>query len=134
MSFVLDESKQTLRSGESLHSAIEAMQKLGVEALLLNCGSPETIDRAMPELIKSFKCTGAYANFFTSVEALEAGGTVECLTEREDMSALRYTRYGLQWAEAGARILGGCCGVDPQHIHDLHDALIKAGHEITYKI
>lgn len=134
VSFVLAESQQTLRSGESLRTAIDEMHKLSVDAVLINCGSPESIDGAMPELIKSFTCTGAYANIFTSVEKLEAGGTVEHMQERKDMCAQRYNSYGLKWAEAGARILGGCCGIGPEHIQGLHDALIEAGHEITYKL
>jgi S-methylmethionine-dependent homocysteine/selenocysteine methylase len=134
VSFVLGDNKQALRSGESLRSAIDEMQKLNVDAILVNCGSPETIDGAMPELIKNVKYTGAYANIFTSVEKLEVGGTVEHLQERQDMCAQRYNSYGLKWAEAGARILGGCCGIGPEHIQGLHDALIEAGHEITHKI
>jgi 5-methyltetrahydrofolate--homocysteine methyltransferase len=34
--------------------------------------------------------------------------------------------YGLQMHEAGARIVGACCGSSPDHLHAMHDALAAA--------
>lgn len=34
-----------------------------------------------------------------------------------------FTEYGLKLAEAGARLIGGCCGTTPEHIKSLSDAL-----------
>lgn len=34
-----------------------------------------------------------------------------------------FTEYGVKLAEAGARLIGGCCGTTPEHIKALSDAL-----------
>ncbi|AHY46013.1 Homocysteine S-methyltransferase [Rubrobacter radiotolerans] len=34
-----------------------------------------------------------------------------------------FTEYGVKLAEAGARLIGGCCGTTPEHIKSLADAL-----------
>ncbi|MGI8650954.1 MAG: bifunctional homocysteine S-methyltransferase/methylenetetrahydrofolate reductase, partial [Rubrobacter sp.] len=34
-----------------------------------------------------------------------------------------FTEYGVKLAEAGARLIGGCCGTTPEHIKSLSDAL-----------
>jgi len=30
-----------------------------------------------------------------------------------------YGEYALRWRDAGARIIGGCCGTSPEHIRHL---------------
>jgi|TARA_R110002126_G_scaffold13118_7_gene57222 S-methylmethionine-dependent homocysteine/selenocysteine methylase len=129
--FALDERTNNLRSGETLQDAIAAMNALNVDAILLNCASPKTIGKNLKNVITSTKNAGAYANAFESVEALAAGGSVECLIERRDISPEEYAAYCLNWVDAGARIIGGCCAIGPGYIAQLHDALIQKGHHIT---
>ena len=58
--------------------------------LLINCSIPEAIESAFITLSSNFECVGAYANGFTSVDALEPGGTVESLHARKDLDPKNY--------------------------------------------
>lgn len=120
---VKDDGSQTLRSGEPLVDALAALDGLGAEAILLNCSIPEAIDTALPSLANLGVPFGAYANGFTSIEALKPGGTVDALQARTDLSPARYSDYAEGWVEQGATIIGGCCEVGPDHIRELSKRL-----------
>jgi 5-methyltetrahydrofolate--homocysteine methyltransferase len=36
--------------------------------------------------------------------------------------------FAVQMRDAGARIVGACCGSSPDHLRAMHDALIPATH------
>ena len=36
-----------------------------------------------------------------------------------------YLREAEGWVEAGARLIGGCCGIGPEHIRLLSENLMK---------
>jgi len=128
ISFTLDDNApDCLRSGETLSDAIASVSPLGVHAVTVNCSMPETVSRAMPGLAAAFPVTGGYANGFQSVDALEAGGTVAGLKAREDLTPQAYAAYAMDWVDAGAAIIGGCCEVGPAHIAALKDALMQKG-------
>ena len=131
---IQDNLESKLRSGESLKEAIESIKDLGVSAILINCSIPEAIDSAFDTLHSNFKSVGAYANGFTSVDSLEPGGTVDTLQTRKDLDPKNYTNFALGWIESGAKIIGGCCEVGPDHISHLSDSIIKAGYNISDKI
>ena len=129
VSFTLDDRNPfVLMSGENLSEAIKEMKQLSVEAIMINCSMPETVSQALPLLIGSFQKVGAYANAFQSVESLRAGGTVESLKGRKDLTPDLYLDYALKWLDMGASIIGGCCEVGPRHIKAIHLELIKKGY------
>lgn len=132
VSFTLDdENPDCLRSGETLADAVKAVAPLGVDAVTVNCSMPETISAAMPALVKMFPNVGGYANGFQSIDALDAGGTTAGLKARKDMTPETYAAYALEWAQAGASIIGGCCEVGPDHIAEMDRVLRAAGYGIT---
>jgi len=126
-----DHGAPRLRSGETIADADGALGDLQVAARLLNCCRPEAIAAALPELIALGGPVGAYANGFTSVEALKHGGTVDVLHARHDLDPQAYADQAIGWVEAGAGIVGGCCEVGPAHIAALRDKLTRAGHQIS---
>jgi len=123
-----DDLSNTLRSGESLEDAIEQLTKTQIKALMINCCFPEAIDNALPILRQCGLQFGAYANGFTSIDALAPGTTVDGLMARKDLTPEAYSAHALQWADAGATIVGGCCEIGPAHISHLSDSLLKAGY------
>ncbi|MDX8434924.1 homocysteine S-methyltransferase family protein [Mesorhizobium abyssinicae] len=126
-----DHGTPRLRSGETIAAASSALGDLPVAARLVNCCRPEAVSAALPELIALGGPVGAYANGFTSIEALKHGGTVDVLHARHDLDPQAYADQAIGWVEAGALIVGGCCEVGPAHIAALRDRLDEAGQRIS---
>ncbi|ASJ73060.1 Homocysteine S-methyltransferase [Granulosicoccus antarcticus IMCC3135] len=125
-----DNRPEYLRSGELLSEAIETLQEIPLQALLLNCSRPETITSAWETFRSGSRVpVGAYGNGFTSIDALQPGGTVSTLEARNDLGPDAYADMAMAWVEQGATLVGGCCEVGPSHIACLRDRLqaYKAG-------
>ena len=109
----------TLRSGEQLSEAIEYLRETDVSGVLLNCSIPEVIGPALL-LIKALRkhlTIGAYANSFIPIdENHKANSTFQSL---RSVSEQAYLHHAQNWYEAGARIIGGCCGIGPSHIAEI---------------
>ena len=108
--------KAVLRSGEPVEEVVAAVEDLPIAGLLLNCSNPEAIDLALPILKTSVHSFGAYANGFTSINALQPGGTVDALSPRQDLGPEAFAKWAMGWVDAGASYIGGCCEVSPAHI------------------
>ena len=133
VSFTLEDSIPTsepvLRSGEPVVEAVTAMSEIGVDAILFNCCQLEVITKAI-QVTRSKLISlnaekieiGAYANAFSprpkNVMANDELGVV-----REDMSPSVYLNWAQQWQQEGATLIGGCCGIGPDHITLLSEKL-----------
>lgn len=127
-----EERAATLRSGEPLPDAIAALGDSDVEAVLVNCSSPEAVGRCMAALGADGRPYGGYANGFTPFERGHAlGKTVEDLTGRTDLGPAQYADHVMRWVADGATIVGGCCETGPAHITEIARRLLAAGHEIV---
>ncbi|MDE0255072.1 MAG: homocysteine S-methyltransferase family protein [Rhodospirillaceae bacterium] len=126
-----DADGTVLRSGEPVADGAFAALDAGASAILINCSIPEAVSRALPALADIGAPLGAYANGFVSVEALEPGGPFDVLEARDDLGPEAYALYALDWAAAGATILGGCCEIGPAHIAELGRRLRLEGYEVT---
>ncbi len=125
-----DDASITLRSGQPLSDALALLRERNAEAVMINCCYPETVDSVIDALSRSSLTFGAYANGFKSVEPLTLGTTVDLLDYRADLTAERYTQHAMSWVEKGAKIIGGCCEISPQHIAHLHVRLQEKGYKI----
>ncbi|WP_172833137.1 homocysteine S-methyltransferase family protein [Pseudomonas asplenii] len=113
-----------LRSGEPVAEAIEAVAGLGVGAVLFNCSQPEVIGaavdvaRSVIERLSADIAIGAYANAFPPQpkEAKANDGLDEL---REDLDPPGYLVWARDWQQRGASLIGGCCGIGPEHIAEL---------------
>jgi homocysteine S-methyltransferase len=92
---------------------------------LLNCSIPEAIGAGLPLVAATGVQCGAYANGFTSIKALQPGGTVDGLVARTDLAPDTYADHVDGWIAAGATIVGGCCEVGPAHINEIAKRLGK---------
>lgn len=116
---VSDADGTKLRSGEPLVEALDLLE--GVDALLINCSSPERVTEAI-DVIKTVDMPfGAYANGFTKITESfrKVGATVSELSARQDLSPEVYATFAEDWAKKGATIIGGCCEISPAHIKEL---------------
>ncbi len=128
----LGDDGPALRSGESVATARAALEGLPVAAVLANCCPPESISRAMPELVASGLPAGGYANGFVRIPGtFLPGRTREQLATRTDLGPEAYAGFAMGWIAVGARIVGGCCEVGPGHVARLRDEIGAAGHDIV---
>lgn len=67
VSWSLQDNATNLRSGETIEEAAAMLDKLNISALMANCSSPESIGRAMGELVATGRPCGGYANAFTFI-------------------------------------------------------------------
>ena len=127
-SFTLEDERPTalpqLRSGEPVALAVALALELHLDALLFNCSHPEVMGaalalaRAALDAAGSTMRLGIYANAFAAhgadEEALPANDGLDEI--RADLTPAASLDWARRWREAGADIIGGCCGVGPEHI------------------
>jgi S-methylmethionine-dependent homocysteine/selenocysteine methylase len=116
-----------LYSGEELDDAVAAVLPLRPAGLAVNCVSARHIAVALeilhttlerhagvlhsPELSASFPL-GVYAN--TGVAGEERNESM-----MRDVDPEEYAAFARRWIQAGASIVGGCCGTTPDYIRRL---------------
>jgi len=115
-----------LRSGEPVAEAARAARRLGAQALLFNCSQPEVIGPALAEARKALADEplplGAYANAFPPMRKdAKANSTLSGL--RDDLDPPGYLGFARRWVAEGATLVGGCCGIGPEHIAELRRVL-----------
>jgi S-methylmethionine-dependent homocysteine/selenocysteine methylase len=124
-----DDRSGRLRSGESIVDAAQALEDLGVSALLVNCSIPEAATAAMPALARAAagRPYGAYPNGFHPIDsAVGVNDGADVPGEREDLDQAGFARFAQTWREAGAQLIGGCCETHPSHIAELSRVLHTA--------
>jgi S-methylmethionine-dependent homocysteine/selenocysteine methylase len=125
-----------LRSGETVARAVNSVIDLGVSAILFNCSQPEVMAPAIETAIHEIKRLnvdipiGAYANAFPSqLKDTQANSTLHEI--RQDLDPAGYLSVVDTWCRLGATIIGGCCGIGPEHIATLYNRLKKKDQKDT---
>ncbi|TRL39346.1 homocysteine S-methyltransferase family protein [Rhizobium straminoryzae] len=117
-----------LRSGEQVADAAAWAATSGASALMFNCARPEVMEAAVRVASAVFRDTGVslpigvYANAFES-DTDESAANEGLHDTRKDLTSDVYSRFACTWAEAGASMIGGCCGIGAEHIHRLAGTL-----------
>jgi len=116
-----------LHSGESIADAVAVARELHASSLLFNCAPPELM---APALIAAREALaedsgiqlGAYANSFCEEHA-ESPEPANCAVTalRPEITPMAYAEFAREWRRLGARMIGGCCGIGPQHIAALRE-------------
>lgn len=124
LAFTLDDTKNhenaVLRSGETVFQAAESVKNWDIDAILFNCSQPEIMANAIvatKQVLHNHNVKiGVYANAFEPVqgEMNDANGELDPI--RHDNSPENYVAWAQTWVDAGAEIVGGCCGIAPEHI------------------
>ncbi|WP_288476757.1 homocysteine S-methyltransferase family protein [uncultured Pseudomonas sp.] len=117
-----------LRSGEPVAAAAQLAVELGAGALLFNCSQPEVMAAALDTARANFAAAGveipfgAYANAFPpQPEEATANDGLDPL--RPDLDPPGYLSFAQDWQARGASLIGGCCGIGPEHIAVLNTRL-----------
>ncbi|MCS5636145.1 MAG: homocysteine S-methyltransferase family protein, partial [Myxococcota bacterium] len=98
-----------LLSGERLEEAVRRVLDHEPWAVLVNCLPASAVSACLPALQGSGLPFGVYINLG---EPTAEGG----FRRSEEYSPDEFAAQALSWVEAGARIVGGCCGTTPDHI------------------
>ncbi len=116
-----------LRAGESIEDVATFIKNHDLEGVLFNCSQPEEMQPAL-QILQDCDVTirrGAYANAFTPISKTQQAN--DGLKEiRSEITPQTYQEFAAQWISAGASIIGGCCGVGPNHINALSKLKLAA--------
>merc|ERR1719410_145427 len=129
-----------LRSGENVIKGIQTMiqyaksKKVKLYGILFNCSEPESITIALKqinsdEMLKILKdegvVLGAYANRLTPIaDDWTLADSTEPQAMRNELSPREYFKFISLWVkELNVQIVGGCCGITPEHISYIKEHL-----------
>jgi len=111
-----------LRSGEAVADAVATTLSGGVDAILFNCSQPEAMGEAVIAARKVIDASGrrdvrlgVYANAFLPEPPSDAP-YAGISTLRDDLDPEHYLAWIQRWLSDGADVVGGCCGIGPEHI------------------
>ena len=108
-------------AGESIAEAVEAVAVDGVTALFIMHSLSEDTLPALREMRQHTSLPlGAYAH---AVELGESDPPDPASIRLGNITPEEYLAYARQWVDAGIQIIGGCCGIEPDHIKALKDNL-----------
>jgi len=123
VSFVLGPEGELL-SREPLNRGVVEMEQGGADAVLVNCAPPEDIGKAILRMRKFTKLPfGGFAHIGRFSPPSWKFEFFPQFIETESWSPERYAAEALRWRDAGATIIGGCCGTRPEHTAALRAVL-----------
>lgn len=114
-----DGELQTVTGGHSFDTAIKSFAGEPVEAMMVMHTEAALTDRCLDIVDAHWTgTTGAYAQ--TGVWEQPNWRFIDTVTPEE------YGEYCNAWVGRGVQIIGGCCGIGPEHIEHLRDHLPEA--------
>ena len=109
--------------GDAFGRAARRLEQLGIDALLVNCIPPDHVE-GMVSFLRDFVDLplGVYPNLGYHTER---GWRFD-----EGVDGAEYAGLAARWREEGAQIVGGCCGVRPEHVAAARERLegTRPGH------
>jgi 5-methyltetrahydrofolate--homocysteine methyltransferase len=119
VSMTFNEDGRTL-TGTDPVSALVTLQSLGADAVGCNCSTGPAHMVEFLSAMKPYARVPLFAKPNAGLPKLVDGDTVF------DMTARDFGEYVLPLVEAGAAMLGGCCGTDPDYIREVRQRLAEA--------
>jgi S-methylmethionine-dependent homocysteine/selenocysteine methylase/tRNA1(Val) A37 N6-methylase TrmN6 len=110
--------------GDSFGRAARRFEEMGVGALAVNCIPPDHV-AGMLSWLRDF--TDLPLGVYPNLGYLSEGGW----RQEPGVAGQEYAELATGWRAEGAQIIGGCCGVRPEHLAAARTALdaTKPGHE-----
>jgi 5-methyltetrahydrofolate--homocysteine methyltransferase len=107
------DDKGKLLTGGHVESTVALLEGLGVDALGINCGLGPVQMKGILKDIMKVASLPVIVNPNAGLPRSEGGKTVY------DIDADEFARVMKEIVEAGACIIGGCCGTTPEHIEKM---------------
>ncbi len=114
-----------LRSGEMLSELLLSLGDNVPAAVLFNCSQPEVMNDAVRTVVAHFANqasppqVGVLANALPLMKKNYEGANDSLHDLRDDITPQAYADFAVQWAASGAEMIGGCCGISPEHLKAL---------------
>ena len=109
ISMTYNEDGRTL-FGTDPETAVAVLQSLGADVIGINCSTGPAEMIPMVERMRKFATIPILAKPNAGMPELVDGETIYAMTPEQ------FAEYGRQLVEAGAGIIGGCCGTTKEHI------------------
>jgi len=142
--FVLKSSSELpwvqVMDGTSIIDAANFTKDIGAQAILFNCSTPRLIGLAVDALkgkLPTGLQLGGYGNFW---DEHRPGWSIDCQESESgkgdqkggglvvtELTTEEYLTSAHSWVDAGATIVGGCCGIGPCHIKAISTSLFQSG-------
>ena len=103
--------------GVSMAESVELLSPFNPQAYFIQCTRYDLVEKALLKLSKAVRSNtliGVYANDGRGWD----GNKKEWIGDR--VTPAIYAEFAKRWYDAGAMIIGGCCGTRPEHIAELH--------------
>ncbi len=98
--------------------AARELMNAPVAAFGANCGhGPEDVTAVLQEMRRATRDAVLIAKPNAGIPEIRTGKAVY------NVPPARFAMFAREWIRADARIIGGCCGTNPQYIAAIHDAL-----------
>jgi homocysteine S-methyltransferase len=113
-----DEGDETPDPGPGTFAdAVGALEEAGVGAVLVNCVPVGCVPGALETLSAA---TSLPIGCYPRLGRPGAGGW-----EFGEPDPAAYAELAVRWRSAGASIIGGCCGVTPEHVRSVRERLAR---------
>lgn len=112
VSMTYNEDGRTL-FGTTPEASVVVLQSLGADAIGINCSTGPEEMIPLVERMKRYANVPILAKPNAGMPELKDGKTLYAMTPEE------FAGYGQRLVEAGAGLIGGCCGTTPAHIMEL---------------
>lgn len=117
VSFCVNQQGKLL-SGEPLEQAVQEVEVYEPLFIGVNCVSPEVATQILRELRKMTDVPlSVYAQGDGAPDDKQGWGFTE------EKNRAHYVEHAKQWIEAGAQVIGGCCGTNPAYIERLREII-----------
>ena len=95
--------------GDAFGRAARRFEEMGVGAVMINCVPPDHVP-GMVSWLRDF--TDLPLGVYPNLGYLSSGGW----RSETAIGGAEYAQLALDWRQEGAQIIGGCCGVGPDHV------------------
>ena len=113
-----------LRSGEEIVTALGKIDFNKISSVLFNCSQPEIMAKAITtakDVIPENINIGVYANAFQPIKIGQKDANSQIRNTRKELTPEKYLDFVKVWTELEVDIVGGCCGIGPEHIKKICD-------------